>query len=1215
MRLTQTIVRSFDRDIGAVIARLERHARIADQTAVATELLGAAQFRKEADRRQHEELKVQCERWLKPSDVKHIHLHQVQAKLNGTCEWITSNDVFDNWVKPESSTKRDRLLVISGSHGSGKSILASSIVARFEKGQQHPLFFAFSSSDGNRQTSENLIRTLLGQSLHQSDKNESVDNVHRLRLGGQPSVSELWQAFERIIPLLAKPSYCVIDGVDECVDDSHTLFTKLIQVLEKCPSLRILLLGRSHVIQSHSGICQFPLIEITPAILNQDIEAFINNEIAKSDILSLPEFRETVYKSLKGKSDGMFLWVRLMIDDLRKSSSKSELGQRLQDLPCGLEKAYQLLFLRLSQKLDKFEQRLAQSVLGFIITSCRPLTFVEFRYALALHCRSLDTVAQPLEEYLLLQPVQRVLDITEGLLYMADGVLRLSHSSVGDFLVRPEDRWIGEIDKVVLDFRIDVTQTHRSFAWLCLDYIGLETDASKALKLDTSNIAQAVWGSCPLLRYATLYAFHHLNRSGPPCSITLAKVEHLLKSTNIIVHVEHFVHLVFEDVTLDAQMEEFTAWEDQMVDAGLDKRLLALFEGTVKKWTDQMRQEGRYDDPLIEHLDMYLSETKDRQSGASSEEGSREIAISLLHSDTAGQDLQTLTTDSRQRSTNSSATIHRAMDLLKRQTPLSVAHQIELCLRLSTSLRKLRMPIDLLKGLFELILREASRIPVYALMLIGGFYYNLEKFQEALEVYDAASKKMIHLDVPLRFRIYEAMGDCYDRLKSYVDTLRFNEKAFSGYETLLGIRHLDTLRTLYNIGLGYSNLGSYTEALRSYEKALTSYKIVRGLRHLDTLRTLEGMAHCYYQQGSYVDALRFYEEVFSGYEIFLGTEHLETLHSLEEMGICYDAQSSELEALRSFEQVLSGYESLLGTRHPDTFIVLMRMIDINNRMCQFPEVIRLTNKIHMEHGWVPELDLAGNLLIHHMRHGAYRQIGDRDGKAASERCLRETLNLSGESHSNDDRIPPCILESYGYAYYTLREYETALKFFELAIKARKRSKRPQFTAISRSQYWLAMTNEALGRYHEAKVLFETLYAKRQTILGPDHLLIRMTRCRLDDLIFSHFKHENVESENVENDDDERNGRLFADAAIVDVEHNNDESVIDEPDHDTRGRTTELQAQNTVSSDPHTKSSGNIQFDTLPGQNSESELGPWGKSLHVSLAIKFLEITMIFDTVL
>ena len=460
VRLARSVVRSFDRDIGAVIARLERHARAADQTAVAIELVRAAKFRQEACQRQHEELKLRCERWLKPANVKHVHGYQVQAKLDGTCDWIASNDIFERWVKPEPSTSRDRFLVISGTHGCGKSVLASSIVARLGKTKQHILFFSFSSSDGSRQTSESLIKTLLWQLLQETADKESVDTVHRLSLDGQPTISELWEAFGRIASTLAKPIYCVVDGIDECIDYNHTVSITMMQILEKLPDLRMLLLGRPHVFQAHSDNSAFATIEITSVMLSQDIEAFINDEIAKSDILSLPEFRKNVYETLKDRSEGMFLWVRLMVDDLNKSSSKSEFSERLENLPCGIEKAYQLLFLRLSEKLDKFELRLAQKTFAFTTTSCRPLHFDELRYAFAMYCRSLEAVAQPLENYILLQPPEKILDVTGGLISLTDGVLSLVHSSVREFLTRPEDQWVCKDDKAVVDFRVDIMLTH-----------------------------------------------------------------------------------------------------------------------------------------------------------------------------------------------------------------------------------------------------------------------------------------------------------------------------------------------------------------------------------------------------------------------------------------------------------------------------------------------------------------------------------------------------------------------------------------------------------------------------------------------------------------------------------------------------------------------------------------------------------------------------------
>ena len=847
MRLTHSVVRSFDRDIGAVIARLERHARVADQTAVAMELGRAADFRQEACQRQHEELKLQCERWLKPANVKHVHLHQLQAKLDGTCDWIASNDIFEKWVKPEPLTSRDRFLVISGTHGCGKSVLASSIVDRLEKAKQHTLFFSFSSSDGSRQTSQNLIRTLLWQLLHKTADKESVDTVHRLNLDGQPTISELWEAFGRIASTLAKPVYCVVDGIDECIDYNHMVSTAIVKTLQKIPDLRILLLGRPHVFQARSGNSPFVAIEIASAMLSQDIETLINDEVAKSDILSLPEFRKDVYKTLKDKSDGMFLWVRLMVDDLNKSSSKSEFSERLQNLPCGLEKAYQLLFLHLTERLDKYELRLAQTTLAFATTSCRPLYFDELRYAFAMYCRSLEAIAQPLEKCLLLQPPQRILDVTGGLISMTDGVLRLIHSSVKEFLIRPEDQWIGEADMAVVDFRVDIMLTHRSFAWLCLDYMNLEKDERRFLNPDMTQSTQTLSDSYPLLGYAAMYTFFHLNRSGSPCSVTLAKIESVLKSTQSLLWIQHFAHLVFEDIALQSQVDEFVDWSDQMTVAGLDGKFLAFFKETLKERNDEMRKVGKKIGPLTENLETFIKQITEESFGGFSQKQSNDTTASVLESCTTGPNLEIDAQNPTLTSNGPFASMSRVVDLLKSQTSLSVAHQIEIWLRLSNSLHKTTVMIDPLKVLFRILLRKASGIHVFALLAIGDFYRRLEKFQEAVEVYSVASRKMNHLDVPLKYGIHFDMGDCYERLGLDTEALRLYESAFSGQENHLGMRHPDTLETLRCMIVVNEWMSRYTEVLRLSDKICTEQEFVPeiGLHRNLELHTRRHLAYRY----------------------------------------------------------------------------------------------------------------------------------------------------------------------------------------------------------------------------------------------------------------------------------------------------------------------------------------------------------------------------------
>ena len=973
MRLTHSVVRSFDRDIGAVIARLERHARIADQTAVAMELGRAAEFRQQACQRQHEELKLQCERWLKPANVKHLHLHQVRVKLDGTCDWIASNNFFKRWVKSGPSPSRDRFLVISGTHGCGKSVLASSVVARLEKAKQHTLFFSFSSSDGSRQTSENLIRTLLWQLLQETAEKESLDAVHRLSLDGQPTISELWEAFGRIASTVAKPVYCVVDGIDECIDYNHTVSITIMQILEKSPELRVVLLGRPHVFQANSGNSPFVAIEITSAMLSQDIEALINDEVAKSDILSLPEFRKNVYKTLKDKSDGMFLWVRLMVDDLNKSSSKSEFSERLQNLPCGLEKAYQVLLLHLSERLDKYELRLAQQTLAFTSTSCRPLHFDELRYAFAIYCRSLEGMARPLEQYLLLQPPRRILDVTGGLISVTDGVLRLIHSSVKEFLIRPEDQWVCEPDMAVADFKVDITLTHRSFAWLCLDYMNLEKDETRILKPDMSQSSQTLSDSYPLLGYATMYTFFHLNRSGSPCSITLTKIESVLKSTQSLLWIQHFAHLLFEDITLQSQVDEYEAWSDQMTVAGLDEKLLAFFKETLKERNDEMRRMGNKIDPLAENFETFIKRITEESFETFSQKQSSEATTSVLESCTAGPKVETNSQKPTPTLNDPSATVSRVMDLLKGQTSLSIAHQIEIWLRVSTSLHKTTVMIDPLKVLFRIVLRKASGIHVFGLLAIGDFYQRLEKYQEAVEVYSVASRKMNHLDVPLKFRIHYTLGHCYENLGLDVEALRSYESAFSGQEIHLGVRHSDTLETLY------------------------------------------------------------------------------------------------------------------------------WMIAVNDWMGHSTEVLRLSDKVCMKHEFVPEMSLFRNIDLHSRRLKAYRYMGNHERAAHVEESMRATLKLYHESHSNDDNISPHSSTDLGEAYYSLNEYDTALKFFHLALEAYNNSKCPNLRWVLYIQYRIAATFEDLGRIHEAKDLLETVLPKQQSLFGADHREVRWTKNALDDL--------------------------------------------------------------------------------------------------------------------
>ena len=446
--------------------------------------------------------------------------------------------------------------------------------------------------------------------------------------------------------------------------------------------------------------------------------------------------------------------------------------------------------------------------------TCRPLHLDEVRYAYGLRCRSREIAAGPLEEYLPLQPPQKMVDLFGGLVSTTDGVLRFTHTSVRDFLIRPEDRWVQAHDQAVLEFRIDMAKEHRSLAWLCLDYLVLHQDNQGQLTPEAAQTVRSSFNDQALQQYATLYTFFHLNRLGPLCSITLAKITNVFESTRIVFWIEQFHHYLFQHLFLQSQLNEYEAFQERMYDAGLDMRLFACFQHNLKEMIVCSRKSGEAEESRVEQWEMLLELAKGDILETSDQGQSEDSTFLATESGPSGVYNEPCPSKARASSNDSSAAIPRIMDLLKSQGPLPVDHQIELFLKLQISLCKLHVVIDPLRGLFQLILKKASSLPVFVLIIVANFYYRLGKFQEELQIRTMASKKVDHLDIPMKFDIYLDMGVSYEDLCLDVEALKWYKKAFLGYERLLGKPHPKTIRALQALTWQMSYLGQGDKALQ-----------------------------------------------------------------------------------------------------------------------------------------------------------------------------------------------------------------------------------------------------------------------------------------------------------------------------------------------------------------------------------------------------------------
>ena len=298
------------RDLAAFNQRLQKLSQDADNAAIATELLRASRARQEEGRRKVEELRIKIINWLRSSTQEEVLEQFVQEQLPGTCEWIWHHPSFIEW---QQSQDTNRLLQVSGKHGCGKSVLASSVTRIAQACGEQLLFFSFSSMDAARQTHTDLARSFLCQLL-QNSSDKSLDIMQKVMLRNRSSSSDLWNAFTQISS--QHPMIWIIDGLDECKNSSSESYALITSLLASHQKFRVAVFGRPSAFEAFAASIA---IEITTELTTSDIEAYIQHGIIRCRSLGSAgnEIQTLTQHTLQTQSDGMFLWVKFAFHDLK----------------------------------------------------------------------------------------------------------------------------------------------------------------------------------------------------------------------------------------------------------------------------------------------------------------------------------------------------------------------------------------------------------------------------------------------------------------------------------------------------------------------------------------------------------------------------------------------------------------------------------------------------------------------------------------------------------------------------------------------------------------------------------------------------------------------------------------------------------------------------------------------------------------------------------
>lgn len=359
-----------------------------------------------------------------------------------------------------------------------------------------------------RYDTTDILGSILKQLYRHLPLDEDVPRLRELCFDAhieQPSREDIIHGIKSVIKTLAK-TFIVVDGLDECSGVASPEFEGLCNLLATFadlggtgPSANVLLFSRDGYPAISSATGGFPSIEVDRGANIEDINRFIGDRSKQltKDLASLKEIQDHLLSS----ADGMFLWVSLVIDSIKKERTARRMKFAALNMPRGLSGAYAGALKRILIK-EEPARGLALRALLWIANSKKPLNKPQLLEVLAL-----EEGMSSIDDDERLDPDIPLTTDCADLLVLRDGQYTLLHASLGDFLRSLSEEPVEGLD----GYRHLQVRAHQLLAEDCITF--LKFDAFGNGPMPSQDTLEELFQKHPFLEYAGIFWGDHLREA------------------------------------------------------------------------------------------------------------------------------------------------------------------------------------------------------------------------------------------------------------------------------------------------------------------------------------------------------------------------------------------------------------------------------------------------------------------------------------------------------------------------------------------------------------------------------------------------------------------------------------------------------------------------------------------------------------------------------
>ncbi|KAI9640653.1 hypothetical protein NHQ30_010957 [Ciborinia camelliae] len=290
----------------------------------------------------------------------------------------------------------------------------------------------------------------------------------------------------------------VVDGIDQFLKEDQKAILKELQIICAGPATRCKVLFSSRrEVQIREKLSKQPRISLDGRQeVDQDIQSYIKYKITKLHT-SNQDLLNEIESILAAKANGMFLWVRLVVGELKYCYNDADLMQTAKGLPKGLESAYGRILERIMDpKNPERVKQMAMRILEWMACSYRVLKSYEIIDGIAFDGSNTTLTARTKNR-------REVLDRCRPLI--EDGpsnTVEFVHLSAKEYILE-------ESHQQKLPF-VSRESAHLNISFSCITVLNSCIPLLPTYSTEAQRAAIIVQGFHGLLMYANMFWYMHL---------------------------------------------------------------------------------------------------------------------------------------------------------------------------------------------------------------------------------------------------------------------------------------------------------------------------------------------------------------------------------------------------------------------------------------------------------------------------------------------------------------------------------------------------------------------------------------------------------------------------------------------------------------------------------------------------------------------------------